>query len=227
MANEFSNWMGSFKKYENGLFQERIDEAKSVYQDIKRKSYELHKMERLISKKSQNDIYEILKIAGKEAKNFFQNIEKYRGKNDEYYKVSYQLGYVQSQLRDPLKASKIGSDFYERLKKRKEEVGKERATAYYKFTFAKRDLIKSDEAINEVLGLYKEKKEKEGTRAEKVVIALIIGAFATTLLYSLSQVNPENVTLGAFTTATTPAIWVVFTAVVIFLGFFFVNHKLK
>jgi hypothetical protein len=81
--------------------------------------------------------------------------------------------------------------------------------------------------LSAIVNHYKQKGEKHGTHAENIVALSMCGVFGATVLYALANINPENVSVGAFVAGSSPTLWILFTAVVIFLMFFFVNHKLK
>ena len=81
--------------------------------------------------------------------------------------------------------------------------------------------------LNGIIDHYKQKKEHETSGGEKLVAAAIITVFGGTVFYALSQIRPENVTSGAFIAGSSPFLWMMLSAVVIFLLYFFANHKLK
>lgn len=69
---------------------------------------------------------------------------------------------------------------------------------------------------------------KPSSHAENLVAIGISVGFASLVLYALSQISPENVTIGAFFAGSNSSVLLtMLSAVVIFLLFFLTHHKLK
>lgn len=88
-------------------------------------------------------------------------------------------------------------------------------------------MAKIDYDIHKIVHSYGWEWKKTSHAANIVPIIISVG-FAGLTLYALSQINPENVTIGAFFAGSNSSVLLtMLSAVVIFLLFFLTHHKLK
>jgi hypothetical protein len=213
-----------FSRSEGKLLKELMNNVDYLMNGIKKNSYELLKMKDVLPKEEQSNLYSILKKLAAYKKELPQVLEQYRKDKKDRDKIRSVLDYM---MMDPVKAN-IKPGYEGKLKKDEKQLEYKIASEIDKKDQIIKFIAEVDEKIRVTLEHYREKKDAQGTAAGKTVALLFIGTFAATVFYALSRVSPENVTVGAFTAGSiSPNLFIMLTAVVIFLFFFLTHHKLK
>lgn len=206
-------------------FHEDLVNANSYLIDrIEEESRNLEKAKN-IPYQARREIYGKLKSARDQSGSLMKLLKSYAMKEEELEKIQGELGYVNNT--DAIQKNKK-EDFIKGLYQKKEVVEKIKSDYGRTMTQVADYISKTLNEVDSDLSHYRKKGEHTGTKAEKAVALSICGAFGATLLYALSNVRPENVSVGYFVGgASSPVIWVMLSAVIIFLLFFLGHHKLK
>lgn len=208
----FGDWL-------DGEFAKQIE---SLYNHSRKTDYMAEVLDK-VPKESRKHFVYMLREEKYQLKSLRDLLKKYSKTYSYLKKTISDLFYLQS--RDAIQSSSREGPKYKELENRKDYLANElkldlekiKSSAYKFMTFKK--------TFEEKLQHYQVGKDSK--LAHAVPIAISVG-FAGLVLYTLSQINPENVTVGAFFAGSNSSVLLtMLSAVVIFLLFFLTHHKLK
>jgi len=175
----------------------------------------------------KKNFYKMLGYLNSDANSALKDLKKY----GEYTERLSKLITEYNRSNDPLSRSVGGPNAAIKIKQEMETVRMEMVKSIEEFKKYEEKVNSLSSELTRGMVNYARKKSKpeEDSHLGNAVLIVFSAMFGMSVLWALTQIQPENVTVGAFTAGgeASPIIISMLTGTVIFLTFFLVHHKLK